>query len=170
MQLGRVMELIIRDAIAEDLMAIVEIYNQAILAGEQTADLTVFTTEVRKVWFTEHNSENYPIMVAMLNNTLVGWISVSPYRKRDALLGTVEVSYYIHQNHQRKGIGNLLLNAAITRSKEIGYRNIIAILFATNMPSIKLLEKNGFRLWGTMPEIIEVGNQKIDHLFYGRKL
>ncbi len=39
-----------------------------------------------------------------------------------------------------------------------------------NQGSVKLLDKNGFKEWGRMPNIVELGDNKFDHLYYGLHL
>jgi L-amino acid N-acyltransferase YncA len=136
------LDIITRYVLENDLAEIVEIYNQAILTKSVTGDLTPFKTDEKRKWFFEHKSNTYPILVAVFNNKIVGWISISPYRLgREALNKTVEVSFYIHNNFQKKGIGDMLLKEIIIKCQEIGYKTIFAILFETNIGSIKLLEK-----------------------------
>ncbi len=47
----------IRTATFEDLEEIVEIYNQAIAAGQKTADIIPVTTEDREKWFKDHTHD-----------------------------------------------------------------------------------------------------------------
>jgi len=165
------MEINIRYALEKDMEDLVKIYNQAILSRTATGDITPFKTIEKKDWFLEHNKNNYPILTAEHNDKVVGWISISPYRKgREALRKTVEVSYYIENSFQRKGIGNKLLNEIIKVSKELGYKTIFTILFDINIGSIKLLKKNGFEKWGELPGVVEVDGNIFSHVYYGRKI
>jgi L-amino acid N-acyltransferase len=150
---------------------IVEIYNQAILTMQVTGDLKPFKTEQKREWFLEHENDKYPLLAAEYNNKIIGWISISPYRKgREALIKTVEVSYYIDCNFRKKGIGTKLLVEMIKRSNEIGYKTMFAILFDNNIGSIKLLEKNNFEKWGFLPDVVEINGKTYGHLYYGRKI
>ncbi len=62
----------IRIAELKDLKAIVEIYNQAIAAGEKTADNTPFSLDDRKSWFSHHIPDKYPILVAEEAGSVIG--------------------------------------------------------------------------------------------------
>jgi len=132
----------IRIAKIEDLESIVEIYNQAVLEKFATADTDVLTLESRIDWFNNHNPEKYPIFVSCNNKKVVGWCSISPYRPgRNALRYTAEISYYIHKDFRRQGIGQQLIAESIIYSRRINLKTLFAIVLDRNIGSIKLLEK-----------------------------
>ncbi len=161
----------IRKAVFDDLGSINEIYNQAIKQKYQTADTSPISMEKRKIWYLNHDTEKYPVFVHVQANQIIGWISLSAYREgRKALETVAEVSYFVHRDFQGKGVGNLLLKTAISKSKEYGFRNLIAILLEPNTRSIKLLEKFNFERWGCMPKIALIDGKEHDHLFYGLRL
>ncbi|MEM6317317.1 MAG: N-acetyltransferase family protein [Bacteroidota bacterium] len=161
---------LVRLATLADLPALTEIYNQAIRA-RQTADTIPMTVEDRKPWFVSHQSKQYPLLVAETDNTVQGYATLSQYRGgRPALKYAVEVSYYIHQDHQRKGLGTRLLEAALESSEILGYKHAFAILLDTNKPSIHLLKKFGFEQWGHLPNIAEIDGQICGQYYYGKHL
>jgi L-amino acid N-acyltransferase YncA len=165
------MEISIRPAEQKDLAAIVEIYNQAIETKISTAETILVTADEKQQWFDEHTDAKFPLIVAAYGNEITGWISLSPYRKgRQALQATAEISYYLHRNYFKKGIGSLLMQAMINKAISLGYKNLIAIIIDANEPSINLLKKFGFQQWGLMPGIVDMGNKKYNHGYYGRKL
>ena len=155
----------------EDRAAIVEIYNQAIKAGQNTADTETFTLAERTEWFESHSPEKYPLLVAKEGGVVLGYLTISPYRfGREALKHTAEVSYYIHFDHHRKGVATQLMDAALEMCSSLQIKTLVAILIGCNQGSIKLLDKNGFAEWGRMPNIVELSNNKFDHLYYGLHL
>ena len=161
----------IRTATIEDLETMVEIYNQAIAAGQKTADITPFTTEARKKWFEDHTPDKYPILVAENNNVIVGYLTISPYRPgRMALRNTAEVSYFIHFEHHRKGIASNLLRHAIGMCPALQIKNLFAILIDSNEASIKLMDKYGFEKWGHLPRVAEFDGIEVGHLYYGLRI
>ncbi|MBN2160338.1 MAG: N-acetyltransferase [Spirochaetes bacterium] len=164
------MEINIRHARRDDLNAIVEIINQAIQA-RKVGFLNELSAEDRREWFNEHAPHEYPILVAEYNNAVLGWASISPYRKgRGALDKTVEVSCFIHADYRRRGVGNALLSEIMNASRELKKSVMIAIIFHTNTESGKLLEKHDFKIWGTMPDVAEIKGENLSHIYYGRKL
>jgi len=165
------MNINIRHALEKDLTEIVEIFNQAITTRTSTGYLNEVTHEERKEWFFQHTNKKYPILVAEQNNTIAGWISIDPYRKgRKAFEKTVEVSFFIHNDYKRKGIGNELLQAMMKTAKKLGYKTIFAIVLDKNIGSTKLLEKNNFKKWGFLPEVAEIDGEILSHVYYGKKL
>jgi phosphinothricin acetyltransferase len=106
----------IRTAVQNDLPAIVDIYNQAIDAKFQTGFTKRLKTEERQAWFLEHNAQ-YPLLIFVADEQVVGWFSISPYRSgRAALRYTVEISYFIDKKYHHKGIGSQLMQAGLSNS------------------------------------------------------
>ncbi|WP_432666472.1 N-acetyltransferase family protein [Wukongibacter baidiensis] len=161
----------IRLAKYDDLEILVEIYNQAIVKGKCTADMDTFSVEQRIPWFEEHQSLEYPLYVYEADDKVVGYMYLSGYRPgRRAMRFTAEVSYYIHNDYHKQGIGTKFLEYAIEKSKELNYKTLIAILLDWNIPSIKLLKKFGFEEWGRLPDIADFDGETCSHLYYGLKL
>ncbi len=160
----------IRLAKLEDLEEIVEIYNQAILVGEKTADIEKVTVESRMGWFKEHTPEKYPLIVAESNNKVIGYATISAYRSRFALRFTGEISYYIHYNHHRKGVGSKLLEHAINICPSLQIKTLFAILIDSNIGSARLLEKFHFEKWGHMPDVVDLNGRELGHLYYGLRI
>lgn len=156
---------------AADAARIVEIYNQSVRTKGQTADLDEVSVESRRDWFLEHEDEHYPIFVACHNAEIMGWISISPYRKgRRALEAVAEISLYIDINSRGKGIGTDMMQYAQSFCRSTGIRHLIGIIIASNDRSVALFKKFGFVLWGRMPGIVEIEGQQLDHLYYGKSL
>jgi len=154
-----------------DLEAVNEIYNQAVDLKFSTAHTEPLSTAERMDWFKEHNNTPFPVYVWEEDGIIAGWISFSPYRKgRKALQATAEISYYIHNEYHRRGIGSRLLDYAINKSPDLKFKTLLAILLDPNTASIALLEKFGFELWGNMPGIAEIDKKKYNHLYYGLHL
>jgi L-amino acid N-acyltransferase YncA len=83
---------------------------------------------------------------------------------------TVEISYYVHDDYQNMGIGNVMLKEMIEVCKSFGYKTIIAIVFNINAASIRLLEKNEFQKWGCLPDVVEIDGNTYSHLYYGKQI
>jgi phosphinothricin acetyltransferase len=165
------MDAIIRRASKNDLPAIVEILNQGIKTRHSVGYFNARSVQDMQDWFTIHEEEKYPVFLSLDKKKATGWISLSPYRKdREAFDRTGEISAYIHEDYQRTGIGQKLLDHILTFAKESGFRIIFAIVFDNNIPSIKLLEKNKFEKWAFFPEIAEIDGIILNHLYYGARL
>jgi len=154
-----------------DTNAINEIYNQAIIKGFNAFENTI-SLQNRLHWLNNRNTVTHPIYVYETNGKVVAWLYFSPYRtNRSSLSKTAEVSYYVDEQHWAKGIGSTLLNYAISVAPRLGFNTLVAILISSNMPSIKLLQKFGFILWGQLPNIVLKENTKPQHhLYFGKHL
>ena len=159
----------IRHAVITDLPRIVAIYNQAITAGNATADTIPFSVDSRLEWFNAHDPNEYPIFVCVMDDQVVGWLSISSYRGRPALSRTAEISYYVDYACQRKGIGSALMQVALEEALRIDKHIYLAILLEWNTASIRLLEKFGFKKWGYLPEVAEFDGRLCGQFYYGKK-
>lgn len=161
----------IRRAVKEDLPEITGIYNQAIASGRATADIQPFSAEQREGWFSINENDRTPVYVYERDGAVVGYSYLSGYRQGRKALETIsEISYYVDYRHHGRGIGSGLMQYTIDRAKELGYKNLLAILLSCNDGSVALLEKYGFVLWGILPDIACLGGNVYSHLYYGLKL
>lgn len=162
---------IIRKAKLNDLPSIVEIYNQAFQLKIATADLEPIAVNDRANWFKEHSPERYPIFVSEVDQQVVGWISLSPYRpERAALRFTVEVSYYIHGDYQGQGIGSRLMDFVIRESPNYHVKTLLAIILEHNTSSIALVKKFNFKQWGFLPNVADFEGKECGHLYFGLRI
>ena len=142
----------IRQATLEDLGAITEIYNDAILRTVATFDTTPKTPEDQKVWFADH-SPKYPVLVAEGDGLVVAWASLSKWSDRCAYSDTAEISLYVREAYRGRGIGKKLSEAIIQKGQEAGLHTVIARIAEGNEVSIHLLESAGFEHIGVMKEV-----------------
>jgi phosphinothricin acetyltransferase len=160
----------IRTAKHEDLASITEIYNQAINSKFETADISEVKASDRVEWFLNHKPNTHPIFVYEVQGKILGWISFSPYRAgREALKFTVEISYFVHREFKRQGIGSKLIEYALFAGKELGYKTFFAIILDKNEASIKLLHKFGFEKWGYMPNVANFNGEECGHIYLGNR-
>lgn len=154
---------------------IIEIYNQAIVTGVQTAERDQVSVDDKRAWLDLHDNQHYSIFIATDYvdevEKVLGYLALSPYRPgRAAFHHSAEISYYLDKQYQGKGIGTQLVEHAISQCPSLNINNLIAILLSCNTASITLLEKFDFTQWGEMPEIAELNNGLVDHLYFGKKL
>jgi len=144
--------LTIRKATIDDINAITNIYNEAITQTVSTFDTTEKTQEKMKQWFDGHGSQ-YPLLVAEQDNNVVGWAALSKYSAKRAYAQTAELSLYVYQNHQGKGIGKQLMNAILKAGKYSGLHAALARITEGNEISVHLHESFGFTHVGTLKEV-----------------
>jgi len=101
---------------------------------------------------------------------ICAWLSLNTFYGRPAYNATVEISLYVHQNHQRNGFGKRLLEHAIDEAPTLGINCIVALIFAHNPGSLKLFRSRGFDDWGLMPKIAHLNDKDCDLVILGRHL
>ena len=162
------MNISVRLATERDVPAMTRIYNQAIAARFQTADMSSVDETNRNEWLASHDPDKYPVYVAQADNEVVGYCSISAYRPgREALRHTAEISYYVASESQGKGVGSAMLAHAIENAPSLGIKTLFAILLDANNQSVGLLERFGFQKWGHMPAVADFDGVEVGHLYYG---
>ncbi len=159
----------IRDAVAADLTAIVDIYNQSISGRLATADIEPVTVDDKLNWYHNH-SPNRPLWVAGEQNQMLGWLSFQNFYGRPAYLHTAEISIYVATAYHHQGIGSQLLQQAIAQSPQLQLSTLLGFVFAHNQPSLNLFCNCGFNQWGYLPNIAELDGIKRSLVILGRKI
>ena len=156
--------LTIRQANLEDLEDITEIYNEAILKTVATFDTETKTLEEQKTWFNEHGQNN-PWIVAVQDENIIGWAALSKYSTRCAYSNTAEISLYIKEEHQCKGLGRKLINAIIQEGEKTNLHAVLARITEGNDVSVQLHKSVGFEHIGIMKEVgLKFGKRLDVHL------
>ncbi|TRX50460.1 GNAT family N-acetyltransferase [Fulvivirga sp. M361] len=138
----------IRKANVSDYESVWRIFIQVIKAG----DTYVFPPDtdkrdLSKYWFTP-DMETY---VVEDQGEIIGTYFIKPNQPG---LGShiANCGYMVSPDAQGKGIGKLLCKHSIKRSKELGFKAMqFNLVVSTNQAAIKLWEKYGFKIIGTIP-------------------
>jgi len=134
----------IRPLEPNDWTSVREIYAQGIATGDATLETSPPEWEI---WDKSHVPELRFVTVSE-SGEISGWAALTPVSGRCVYAGVAEVSVYVGSNFRGQKIGDLLLKYLIDQSEKSGYWTLQAGIFPENVPSIKLHEKNGFRLIG----------------------
>ena len=154
----------IRQAALDDLNDITRIYNEAILKTVATFDTKPKAINEQKSWFKDHGSKN-PILVAEMEGIIVGWAALSKYSTRCAYADTAEISLYIDEKYQGKGIGKKLMKAIVEEGEKAGLHVVIARITEGNEKSVHLHKSVGFEHVGVMKEVgLKFGKRLDVHL------
>ncbi|WP_445715461.1 GNAT family N-acetyltransferase [Flavobacterium sp.] len=138
------MEIKIRDYQKQDCPAVLAIINDAILNSTALYDYNVRTLTTQETIFEEKIQKGFPIIVAEMNNEVVGFGYYSEFRFREAYKLTVEHSVYANKNCIGKGIGKLLLTELIERAKQQNLHTMIGVIDSENRNSIDFHKRFGF--------------------------
>ena len=143
----------IRTATLDDVSSINKIYNYEVTNTTVTFDTQPRDESAGIKWFLAHNDSNHPIFVYVIDDKVVGYCSLSPYRFLDAYAQTVEISLYVHKEYRKQGIGKDLCRYVLDYAKNRDdIHNIIAVITSDNEKSINLFKSFGFEDGGTIPQ------------------
>lgn len=136
----------------EDTEAILEIINYNILHATSLYDYSPRSLEQQAAILEEKLKKGFPVIVAVENDSLVGFAYYSEFRFREAYKFTVEHSVYAHPDHTGKGIGKLLLTELISLAKQQKLHTMIGVIDSENKQSIAFHESFGFVQQGVLKE------------------
>ena len=144
--------------------AVKQIYAEGIATGNAT-----FQTSVPEwdEWNEAHINNSR--LVAMENETVLGWAALTPVSGRCVYAGVAEVSVYVSEAARGKGIGKELLNALIIESEKNNFWTLQAGIFPENTSSLKIHEQYGFRIIGAREKIGQSNETWRDTLLLERR-
>jgi phosphinothricin acetyltransferase len=130
---------------------VLEIYRYGI-----SSNMATFETEVPPWPVFDAKYHTHSRIVALGENEVVGWAGLIPVSTRNCYSGVAEVSVYVHENHQRKGIGRALLISLIEESEKNGIWSLLSVIHEENRASIHLFEQCKFRFIGYRERIAQL--------------
>ncbi len=151
----------IRLATIADAEAILEIYNHEVVHTVATFDLVARSLDEQRQWLTARSGA-FAAIVAISDNAVVGFGSLSPYKERPAYRTSVEDSVYVHTSHQGRGIGKLLVTELLNVARVSGFHAVFARITASSTASRGLHSSCGFHLVGIEQEVGRKFNRWLD--------
>lgn len=157
--------LIVRGATEADLREMAEIYNHAILNTTATFDTETKTVDQWRKMLA-HASDAYPMIVATIDDRVVGWGALKPLIDRPAARFSTENAVYVDPSCHGRGIGSALMEDLVERARHNGYHVIIAFVVSGNQASERLHEKLGFEQVGFIREVGRKFEEWLDLIVY----
>lgn len=155
--------MIIRKAEEKDIEELLFIYNFEVMNSTATFDLTPKTSEQWTEWFSNHNVDNHPLIVAEIEGKVAGYASLSPYREKEAYKSTVELSVYVHTDYRQRGIATALMQNIIRMAREDDTTHtVVSVITSENDVSVRLHHKLGFTYCGTIHQVGEKFGKYLD--------
>ena len=142
-------DLTVRPMTADDADRVLGIYQAGLDAGNASFETTAPTW----VAFDAGKLPAHRFVAVDGNDTVVGWIAVSPTSSRAVYAGVVEHSVYVAPAAQGRGAARLLLDALIASTEAAGIWTIQSGVFPENTASLSLHERAGFRVIGTSERV-----------------
>lgn len=137
----------LRRAYLEDAEAILEIYapyirNTNITFEYEVPSLSEFRDRMAGIM------EGYPYLICEIDGIAAGYAYAHRYKERAAYQWDAELSVYLREGCERRGIGQAFYTALMEILKEQHVRNVYGIVTSPNPPSEALHAAMGFRLAG----------------------
>ena len=152
----------VRDATDDDLLQILEIYNQVLRDSTAIYDDEPSTLDERRDWFEDRKAKGFPVLVAVRDGVVLGFASYGPWRTRWGYRFTVEHSVHVHADHRGKGIGSELLRPLMAHAKQAGMHVMVAGIDAENVHSIRFHERFGFEVVGRAKQVARKFDRWLD--------
>ena len=124
------------------------IYLEGIATGNAT-----FETEAPAwaAWDAAHFPA--PRLVAVSDETIIGWAALTRVSTRTVYAGVAEVSVYVANDARGSGVGGALLEKLISESEANDIWTLQASIFPENTASLRLHKSCGFREVGRRERI-----------------
>ncbi|MFN3148715.1 N-acetyltransferase family protein [Bremerella sp.] len=147
--------------------AILEILNDAIVHSTALYDYHPRPPESMVTWFAAKKAGNFPV-IGLVDETgqLMGFASYGTFRPFAAYKYTVEHSVYVHKNHRGKGLGLRLMKRLIETAQQQDVHVLVGGIDLSNQGSVRLHEKLGFELSGTIRQAAYKFERWLDLGFY----
>ncbi|MCF8465911.1 MAG: GNAT family N-acetyltransferase [Sneathiella sp.] len=147
-------EILVRPSTSHDIAAITEIYGASVMTGLGTFEIVAPDSTEMTARRNNILQQQLPYLVAEQDSILLGFAYAGAYRPRPAYRHTVENSVYVGAEARAKGIGKALLSQLIVECKEVGKKQMIAVIGDSgNRSSIALHRSLGFRFVGVLENV-----------------
>ena len=151
----------LRPAVVGDAAAIRAIYNHEVTTATSTFDLVTRSLDDQEHWIAARSGA-FSAIVAVDDDDLVGFGSLSPYKDRAAYSTTVEDSVYVDRRRSGGGVGTLLLSRLVEIAGVSGFHAVMARIEASGAASRALHAKCGFELVGIERQVGRKFNRWLD--------
>lgn len=145
----------LRDAGAADDAALAEIYGHYVRTTVVTFDIVEVTPEIMTTKRAAVDDSGLPFIVAVDDNeSVLGYAAMFPWRPKAAYRHTAEGSIYLSPTATGRGVGRALLTELIERGRQVGIREIIAVISDEGAESsVHLHRKLGFESIGHLKRV-----------------
>ena len=156
--------MLLRDLRSGDWPEVARIFEEGIRTGNATFETEVPSCEA---WDDAHLPAHR--LLAERDGRVVGWIALVPVSPRECYAGVAEVSAYVAEEARGEGVGRELLGPLIESSERGGIWTLETGVFPENEPSLRLLQRFGFRVVGTRERIGRMHGMWRDVTFLERR-
>ena len=160
----------IRDACEEDLLFLLDIYNEVIAHTTAVYSTELVTLENRAAWFAQRKTAGFPVLVAQEVGeggcVVVGYASLGEWRGAwSGYRYTVEHSVHVRADRRGEGIGQSLLAALMIKGRALGMHVLLGAIDAANEGSLRFHARLGFVEVARFPQVGRKFERWLDLVF-----
>jgi len=145
------------------------LYNHYIKTSTSTFSIAPLEEdEMEQILFS--GLERFPSFKILYEDKFVGYVLLNRYKPREAYDQTAEVTVYLDEAYQGKGLGYEALKFIETFAKEHGFRALLGVICAENTGSIKLFERLGYFKCAHFKEVGKKFDRLLDVVIYEKLL
>lgn len=152
----------IRPAIAADLPAILELYNEVIAHTDAVYLDEPQVLAEREQWFARLRAGGWPVLVAELDGAIAGFGNIGPFREKSGYRFTGEHTLHVRADLRGRGIGRALLTALVAEAGKRGLHVLVGGIDAGNTASLDLHASLGFTETARMMQVAIKGGRWLD--------
>lgn len=138
------------------------IYNHEVEHTVATFDLVPRSLVDQQQWLAARSGAFAAIVAVDIDDAVIGFGSLSPYKDRPGYRTSVEDSVYVHRDHQGRGIGKLIVHELLSVARISGFHAVFARITSTSEASRALHASCGFDLVGIEREVGRKFNRWLD--------
>jgi L-amino acid N-acyltransferase YncA len=155
----------LREMTETDWPRVAEIWAEGIATG-------IATFETEPPTWASFDASRLPQgrLVAVHDETVVGWAALSPVSSRPCYSGVAENSVYVASAARGLGVGTALMRALVAAAAGAGIWTIQTSVFPENAASLALHARAGFRVVGRRERIAQLEGVWRDTLFLELRL
>jgi len=132
------------------------VVNTVISFEEQAVSVSEMEKRIRDI------TAKYPWLVIEENGKILGYGYINEYRSRCAYRYTAEITIYLKNGEEGKGLGTELMRRIIEETRNRDIHSLISAIAIPNERSVSIHEKFGFEKIGHFKEVGFKFNHWID--------
>jgi L-amino acid N-acyltransferase len=152
----------VRLALPRDGATIRDIYNAEVAGSQLNFDIIQWTVADQEAWLARHQGAHPAVVAVDDGDEVLGFGSLSRYRRRPAYATTVEDSVYVDRRQRSAGVGRRILDELLRLAADHGFHTVIARVAGHNEASIALHRSCGFEVVGVEKEVGRKHGQWLD--------
>lgn len=160
----------VRDALPTDAPRIADIHNDQGVARTASYRRRPGTPAERSNWLAAQLDAELPVLVASVDDSVVGFASYGPFRPEEGYDRTVEHSVYVAPGWEHRGVGQALMTELIARARLQGFHTMVGVVDAANAASRSFHQGLGFVEQGVFTELGHKFGRWLDVAFLVKQL